>query len=224
VKDKEKKLQIIQSLQSTNWDEFLKSLVTKEQKRKYEELYKYCGCDKNFLLDHLNEELEEIICQSWVWISTEYSFVFDSWESLRPQDSKLCLPFMKKFGEKLSEYNYANNNNNNNSNNTNNNNNNNNDDKDNNNNNINNNNINNNNNKNNNNNNYNNNNNGNNKDRLVFQKLLLGTGGRTPNLKEHFILNNDEDNYDTERPIDFNDDNYDSQEKYVICDYGKNNK
>jgi hypothetical protein len=37
-----------------------------------------------------------------------------------------------------------------------------------------------------------------------------------PYLKEHFIFNNDK-----ERPIDFNDVNYDSQEKYVICDLWK---
>ncbi len=99
--------------QAQTLKEFLQKLSPKNKKQKYE---KICNEIKTELQkdqkapinekDILNTlcarlkkktpEDDEIVAQSWAWISQQGSLVLDSWERTRTEIDKLCLPFLER--------------------------------------------------------------------------------------------------------------------------------
>ena len=100
---------------------FVEKLASKAQKDKYRKL---CAsivdelkvsnenspvdqtvliCLQKKLYDELQQlEKGELIAQLWAWMNvanTRKILVFDSWERLRPEDDKLCFPFLSKAAE-----------------------------------------------------------------------------------------------------------------------------
>lgn len=89
--------------------DFLGALAEKTQRKKYQD---WCAeearkqqvsADSLHILrtlrTHLTEQLQQaqedqIVAQMWAW-RNEKSLVFDSWERLRPEDDRLCLPFVE---------------------------------------------------------------------------------------------------------------------------------
>lgn len=47
---------------------------------------------------------EEIVAQSWAWLSQSGDLVFDSWEFLRDLDKHLLVPFLDAFSQKTREH------------------------------------------------------------------------------------------------------------------------
>lgn len=89
--------------------DFICSLTEKTQRKKYQD---WCteearkqkiSVDDSRILHalrvHLTEQLQQvkedqIVAQMWAW-RNEKSLVFDSWERLRPEDDRLCVPFLE---------------------------------------------------------------------------------------------------------------------------------
>ncbi|NGX42963.1 MAG: hypothetical protein K940chlam7_01253 [Chlamydiae bacterium] len=102
-------------MKANKLDDFLSSF-RKEQRKKYEKL-----CDEkeralgrsaspDRVIEELREDIKEefehtkkgeIIAQSLVWIGKNGDFVFDSWERRRPEDERICWPFLEQAAKYL---------------------------------------------------------------------------------------------------------------------------
>jgi ankyrin repeat protein len=97
--------------QAESCAQFIDLLTDKSQRKKYREWYeanRATTLEEKILLTRLRNQLtsewekarqDEIIAQSWAWLSTSGYLVLDSWEYLRVEDERLFEPFLRKAAE-----------------------------------------------------------------------------------------------------------------------------
>jgi hypothetical protein len=82
-------------------DAFLNQFKIKAQQEKYSKIAASVNHDLSLLRIKLCHEYShfeegEMVAQLWAWLSQDNALVLDSWERLRPEDNRLCQPFLER--------------------------------------------------------------------------------------------------------------------------------